>query len=68
MTHCPNVLDVADNETNENVTAVCCKGTVRDAVVEDHLRYRSVLTSPSVEVVVDKTDAQRRVVAVQRLP
>ena len=46
------------------------QGTVRDAVAEDRMdrRYRSVLTTPSVEVVVDKTDAQRRVVAVQRLP
>ena len=44
------------------------KTTVRDADAEDRMRYRSVLTTPSVEVVVDKTDAQRRVVAVQRLP
>ena len=44
------------------------QGTVRDAVAEDRMRYRSVLTTPGVEVVVNKTDAQRRVVAVERLP
>jgi len=84
LTYCPSVLDVVDMTTLHqkykryrlrlvicslpNETKMLLQGTVRDAIAEDRMRYRSVLTSPSVEVVVDKTDAQRRAVAVQRLP